>query len=84
LELEWSLGRVDGVVLVNGRDLASMCVLRPRLQEQVSLNFGGAEKWRRRQIRLRVSYNIQTGKSTEVELRFIYADGWSNTERVKA
>ena len=24
---------------------------------------------------LQVSYNIQTGETTEVELRFIYADG---------
>ena len=33
----------NGVVLVNGRDLASMCVLCPRLEEQVSLNFRRTE-----------------------------------------
>ena len=26
-------------------------------------------------VEFRVSYNIQTGKTTEVELQFIYADG---------
>src|ERR1700678_1859440 len=59
----------------NRRDLASTCVLRPCLEELVSLNFRGTELRRRRRIGLRVSYNIQTGETTEVELRFIYADG---------
>src|SRR5271155_3136628 len=62
----------------NGRDLASTCVLRPRLEELVSLNFRGTELRSRRRIglrsELRLSYNIQTGETTEVELRFIYAD----------
>jgi hypothetical protein len=58
----------------NRRNLASTCVLHPRLEELVSLNFGGTEKWRRRQIGLRVSYNIQTGETTEVELQFIYVE----------
>src|SRR6202522_539506 len=62
----------------NGRDLASTCVLRPRLEELVSLNFRGMELQSRRRIglrsELRLSYNIQTGETTEVELRFIYAD----------
>jgi hypothetical protein len=37
----------------NGRDLASTCVLRPCLEELVSLNFGGTELRSRRRIRLR-------------------------------
>src|ERR1700678_2183217 len=63
---------------LNGRDLASTCVLRPRLEELVSLNFRGTELRSRRRIglrsELRLSYNIQTGETTEVELQFIYAD----------
>src|SRR5271168_3076640 len=62
----------------NGRDLALTCVLCPRLEELVSLNFRGMELRSRRRIGLRselqLSYNIQTGETTEVELRFIYAD----------
>src|ERR1700678_3859210 len=37
----------------NGRDLASTCVLRPRLEELVSLNFRGTELRSRRRIGLR-------------------------------
>jgi hypothetical protein len=41
--------RIVGEVVVetsNRRDLSSTCVLRPRLLEQVSLNFGKAEERR--------------------------------------
>src|SRR5271155_4450192 len=37
----------------NGRDLASTCVLRPRLEDLVSLNFRGTELRSRRRIGLR-------------------------------
>src|ERR1700678_3237385 len=37
----------------NRRDLASTCVLRPRLEELVSLNFRGTDVWSKRQMGLR-------------------------------
>src|ERR1700678_2364302 len=59
----------------NRRDLASTCVLRPCLEELVSLNFRGTELQSRRRIGLRSELQYTNWGTTEVELRFIYAKG---------